>query len=497
MGFSPGEFDFLVQVETEALGHLVDALLVKLKNDNDKHKFGHDIGGSGTAVQGRVDVTLTDLSIPSIHSKDPNDRFKVGNTLTSFQVNADLLMNVQVLGIGPTFAETLELAIKDLAIGTDSDTNGFARVALGFEDFDIDAGGLTTLRGLNPTLEAVADFIGLGIRTVLRPLSLRPFPVLQVAGALAKQGLFFEGSSPFLGTTVSGDGLFLAMDFQSAQGNPSDIGAVEDISDPTRFNIATVLSDRPVNQFLPPMLATAQARNSVSTSGANFKVTSTSVRFMDPDKQGFPAKVDLRADAAARVKVKKGGFFGSLFGGSKKVTITALAEATVDVGMSFPQPGHAQVEFEFDTKLTARGSVQSVTAAALVVLLQPFFTVFLTVFSQVFNIAADLVLPLKFKENVLTDANGQEAFVTLELEDLNVHLAAGGTLGLGGLSEATLKMRVDADGKGSFQLSHFLAAQFGNTDLPLVADFEADSISSRDLGTGVGELFLGTKIRTI
>jgi len=73
-------------------------------------------------------------------------------------------------------------------------------------------------------------------------------------------------------------------------------------------------------------------------------------------------------------------------------------------------------------------------------------------------------------------------------------------LGLGGLSEATVKVRLDARGDGSFQLSHFIAHQLHASGVDLKVGFENDSLVTRQIGPAPpnepipGELFLGIEL---
>jgi hypothetical protein len=267
MAFTPGSFDIIAQIETAALDVVIDVILAQLKNDN-KTTFTQQVGGSGTAVQGTIDVEITDLSIPRIRSANLGQRFKEGNTLASFQVDAELQVTLNVFGLSGTLTETFFVRINDLALSLPVSPGGLPLgISLGFANFDIDAGGLTTLRGLNPALNLLADFIGLGIRTALTPLKLIPIPILQFADAFAKFSLLFDKDSPYLGTNESGDGLYLATDFAAANQSPSDIAIVRDVIPPgSPFNIAVVMSNRPINQLIPQLLAQNHIRSLIPTA---------------------------------------------------------------------------------------------------------------------------------------------------------------------------------------------------------------------------------------
>lgn len=495
MAFSPGSFDIIAQIETAALDVIVDVILAQLKNDN-KTKFSQQVGGSGTAVQGGIDVEITDLSIPRIRSANLAQRFKEGNTLASFQVDAELQVDVTLFRLPPfRLTETFFIRINDLALSLPVSPGGLPLgISLGFANFDLDAGGLTTLRALNPLFDLLADFISLGIRTVLTPLKMMPIPILQFADAFAKFSLLFDKDSPYLGTNETDDGLYLATDFAAANQSPSDITTVRDIiPQSSPFNIAVVLSNRPINQLIPLLLAQNHLRSAIPTAGANFGVGQATVTFLNPASR--PARISVDAHAAARIKVRKGGFLGSLFGKKKKVTIHAYARVDLDAGVvKDPATLMAHVGFEFHATLQARVSIDSVLAAVLMVVLQPFVIIFLPVLSQLLNLAIDQLLPLEWEE----DIGG--GYLKLTLKKLKVQLAGGAALGLGGLSEATVKVRLDARGDGSFQLSHFIAHQINASGVDLKVGFENDSLVTRQIGPAPpnepipGELFLGIEL---
>ncbi len=505
MAFTPGAFDIIAQIETAALDVIVDVILEQLRKDN-KTKFTHQIGGggsgSGSSSTGvNIEVEITDLSIPEISSADINQRFKEGNTLASFRVDAELEVNVSLMGLPPgttLLRETFFVSINDLAISLPVSPGGLPLgVSLGFANFDLDAGGLNTLRGLNPVLNLVADFIGLGVRTVLTPLKLIPIPILQFADAFAKFALLFDTDSPYLGTNEAGDGLYLAADFAAANQSPSDIATVLDIiPSSSPFNVAVVLSNRPLNQLIPLLLAQNQIRNTIPTPGATFGVWRAAVEFLNPiTPTGNPALIGVYADASARIKVDKGGFLGALFGKKKKVTIHASAAVKLDAGVKKdPVTLAAQVDFVATATLVAQVSIDSVLAAVLMVAMQPFMIIFLPVLSQLLNVAVDKLLPLEWEDNV----GGGELTVTFK--KLRVQMSGGASLGLGGLSEATLKVKTDATLFGTFQLSHFVAHQINETGIDLKVGFENDSLATREIGSPPpnepipGELFLGIEL---
>ena len=501
MAFTPGAFDIIAQIETAALDVIVDVILEQLKKDN-KTKFTHQIGGGGSSTAGaNVAVEIIDLSIPQIRSADINQRFKEGNTLASFQVDAKLEVNVSLMGLPPgttLLTETFFVRINDLAISLPVSPGGLPLgISLGFANFDLDAGGLNTIRGLNPVLNLVADFIGIGVRTVLTPLKLIPIPILQFADAFAKFALLFDTDSPYLGTNETGDGLYLAADFAAANQSPCDIAAVRDIIPAASpFNVAVVLSNRPLNQLIPLLLAQNHIRNTIPTPGATFGIWRAAVEFLNPlTPTGNPALIGVNADASARIKVDKGGFLGALFGKKKKVTIHASAGVKLDTGVKKdPATLAARVDFMASATLVAQVSIDSVLAAVLMVAMQPFVIIFLPVLSQLLNVAVDKLLPLEWEDNV----GGGELRVTLK--KLRVQLSGGATLGLGGLSEATVKVRIDSTLAGTFQLSHFVAHQINESGIDLKVGFEDDSLVTREIGAPPlnepipGELFLGIEL---
>lgn len=233
------------------------------------------------------------------------------------------------------------------------------------------------------------------------------------------------------------------------------------------------------------------------TPGGTFGIWQSTVEFLDPQPPNTePARLRVKADAAARIKVSKGGFFGSLFGKKKKVTIHVHAEVDLHAGvkkdLSVPM---AEVAFKGTVDGTVDVSVDSVLAAVLMVVLQPIVMIFLPVLSQLLNIAVDKLLPLDWQE----DVGG--GWVRFSLTKLDIQLAGGGAiLGLSGLSEATIKAKVDASIEGSFQLSHFIAHQIKKAKVDLKVGFEDDSLVTRQIGTAPtpapipGELFLGIEL---
>ncbi len=144
MAFTPGAFDIIAQIETAALDVIVDVILEQLRKDN-KTKFTHQIGGGSSSAGANIEVEITDLSIPQIRSANINQRFKEGNTLASFQVDAKLEINVSLMGLPPgatLLTETFFVRINDLAISLPVSPGGLPLgVSLGFANFDLDAGG--------------------------------------------------------------------------------------------------------------------------------------------------------------------------------------------------------------------------------------------------------------------------------------------------------------------------------------------------------------------
>lgn len=493
MSFTDGRFDFIAQIERGALDVIVDVILKTLEAQG-KTTFTQNIGGGSS--QGRIDVKLTDVSVPSIRSLNIADRFRPGNTLASFRADADLTLTVNIFGLSGNFTDDIYIEIKDLAIAFETTPGGLpVGVALGFADFDIDVGGLTNIRAINTALNVLVDFISLGIRTALTPLQLIPIPIVQFADAFAQFGLLFRNPSPFFGTNLAGNGLFLAADFEAPDNN-SDPGVLTDIIDPnSQLNIAAVTSNRPINQLLPQLLNSAQLTRVIATPGANFTVTDLKVGFEDPGPMA--ARIKVNAFAAARVKVSKGGFFGRLFGGSKKVTITASAEALLDTEIvTDPNTQLEVLDFQFAATLQAQVSIDSVLLSVFTVLLGPFLLVFLTLLAQLLNMATSFFLPLKLS----FDLNGSD--LEIQIDQLRTQLGIGGTAALGSLGSATISARLDATGRGRLQLDHFTQHQIAQTGIPLRVEYQTDSIATRQLtlpqppnqATVPGELFLGVKL---
>jgi hypothetical protein len=130
-------------------------------------------------------------------------------------------------------------------------------------------------------------------------------------------------------------------------------------------------------------------------------------------------------------------------------------------------------------------SIQSVLLGVLTILLGPFLIVFLILLSQLFNFAIRFFLPLRFAFQV----SGSD--LTVDLEQLRVQLGIGGAGGLGSLTEATLKMRLDARASGRFQLDHFTQHRIAATGLPLIVRYEPRSLATRGQPS---ELFLGVEL---
>lgn len=485
MGFTPGNFDIVAQVETSALDVITDVIPKQLEQDN-KTKFSQTIGSGSLAFN--IDAELSDISIPVINAIDFNQRFKKGNTLASFEVEAILTFTL----LGTNLQDTIAVRLNDLQIAIFTTPGGLpVGISLGFQKIDIDVRGLSIL---NSFLNTIVDFISLGIRTALSPLGMVPIPILQFADAFAQLGLLFDRStsssiadgSPFVGITQSQTGLFLAADFEAANNIPGDISVAQDILNPN-MNIGAVVNQRLINQALTTVLITDRfglVRN-IASGGINFAVVSIAVRFENPRNR--PSFIGMDAEAAARVKARKGGFFGRLFGKKKKVTIRV--SATLDLDAEVKTDASTQVSWvDFAYELKPRGSVSidSILGAVLTVVMGPFIVLFLTILSQLLNFAIDFFLPELFK----FDISGR--FLTITIDKLQTQLGAGGTVGLGGLGAATLTASILASGSGRFELSHFTVHKFAASNVPIAVDYSPQSLTSRQ-----AELFLGAGLRSI
>jgi len=480
MPFSPGDFDIVAQVETTALDTLADVILKQLERSN-KTRFTQQIGSVFS-----IDVELVDIRIPNVRTLNFAERFKRGNTLTSFEVEAELTFSL----LGSSLRDTLAVRLKDLQIALFTTPGGLpVGVALGFQKIDIDVTGFGFLGLL---VNALVDFVALGIRTALSPLGLVPIPILQFADAFTQLGLIFDRStssstadgSPFIGVAQTQTGLFVAADFEAANNSAGSIAAVQDILTPA-MNVGLVVNQRLLNQLLATVLLTDRFGlvRSIASGGINFGVTNLAIRFDAPSRR---ARVGLDASASARVRSSKGGFFGSLFG-SRKVTIRVAASIDLDAEITDdPQTQLAIVAFDFVVRGQGSVPVNSVLASVLVVLLGPFFLIFLTTLSQLLNFGFDVFLPETFKFDV------QGSTLTIRLDKITTQLGLGASIGLGGLSGATLKARVEATGGGSFELEHFTVHKFASSGVPVAVDYLPESLESRS-----NELFLGAGLRTI
>jgi len=475
----------VAQVETSALDVITDVILKQLEQAN-KTKFIQSIGSGALAFN--IDVELSDISIPEINTMDFNQRFKKGNTLASFEVEAELTFVL----FGNNLVDTMAVRLKDLQIGIFTTPGGLpVGVALGFQKIDVDVRGLGIL---NSFLNTLVDLITLGIRTALSPLGLVPIPILQFADAYAQFGLLFDRStssstadgSPFIGISQSTDGLYLTADFQAANNMPGDVNLVQDILAPN-MNVGAVVNQRLINQTLTTVLITDRfglVRN-IASGGINFAVFKIAVRF--EDSMAGKARVVIDADAAARVKARKGGFFGKLFGKKKKVTIRVSGTLAVDAKIELdPSTQVAALNFVYAPSVRGSVTVNSVLAAVLTVTMGPFLVVFLTVLSQLLNFAIDFFLPERFLFNV----SGSN--LTITIDKLRTQLGVGATIGLGGLSSATLTASIAAMGRGTFELSHFTVHKFASSNVPLAVDYFADSLETRQ-----SELFLGAGLRSL
>jgi hypothetical protein len=485
MGFTPGDFDIVAQVETPALDVFADIILKTLEKEN-KTKFTQRVG-SGT-LSFAIDVELTDIRIPDVRTIDFSQRFKSGNTLASFEVEAILTFTL----FGVNLQDTIAIRLKDLQIGIFTTPGGLpVGVALGFQKIDIDVRGLGILNSL---LNTLVDLLALGIRTALSPLGLVPIPILQFADAFAQLGLQFDRSttssiadgSPFLGIAQSNTGLYLTTDFQAANNTPGDITVVQDIL-PPGINVGAVVNQRLLNQLITTMLLTGRlglVRN-IASGGINFTVTSVNLRFENPKTKS--ARIGVDAAASARVKARKGGFFGRLFGKKKKVTIRVHGTLDVDAEIvTDPNTQLALLEFTYDVTVAGQATVNSVLASVLTVVFGPFFVTFLTILSQLLNFSIEFFLP----ETFAFDVTG--SLLTVSINKLSNQLGVGGTIGLGGLSSATIQAQINAHGGGTFELEHFTVHKFAVSHVPIAADYSPQSLETRQT-----ELFLGAGLRSI
>lgn len=479
MGFTPGNFDIVAQIETSALDVLTDIILKTLEKDN-KTKFSHQIGSGSWAFT--INIELTDISIPAVKTLNLAKRFKKGNTLASFEVEAELVFSL----LGANLKDTLAVRLKDLQIGIFTTPGGLpVGVALGFQEIDLDVRGLGFLNSL---LNTLVDFIALGIRTALSPLGMVPIPILQFADAFAQIGLTFDRSktsstadgSPYIGIARSQTGLYLAADFQAANNKTGNISVVQDIL-ALNMNTGMVISDRLINQTIETMLLTDRFGlvKSIAGGGINFAVGEVKVRYQKPTIK--PARIGIDAFAHARVKAKKGGFFGKLFGKTKKVTIRVSATMELDTGiMQNPATQLSVLDFAYDVDVQGKVSVNSVLASVMTIVLGPFLVSFLFILSQLLNYAIEFFLPEKFKFNI------SGSLLTITIDKLTTQLGAGASLGMGGLSSATLSARIEANGSGVFELEHFTVHKFASAGIPLKIDYSPQSLKTRD-----GEMFLG------
>ncbi len=395
MAFPKGNFDIVAQVEMTGLDAIVDERLQQLRPD--QKSFTQQVGSG--ALRFGIDVEIVDLNIPQIRSLNFAERFKAGNTLASFEAEAVLTFTLFNNNLRDTFAVTL----KDLQIAIFTTPGGLpVGVALGFQKIDIDLRGLGFFSILfNPIL----DLVSLGIRTALGPLGLVPIPIFQFADAFAQLGLVFDRSttsniadgSPFLGIAQNRTGLYLAADFQAANNISGDIGVVQDILDPN-MNVGLVVSDRLVNQLVSTAFLTGRFGlvNNVPSGGINFRVLSVGVDFGNPSRRN--ARINTYAEIAARIRVRKGGFFGKLFGKKKKVTIRASLKLDVDASIvDDPQTQLAIIDFKYVIGIQGQVSINSILASVLTVLLGPLLTALLPLLSQLLNFAFKFFLPIKFQ----------------------------------------------------------------------------------------------------
>lgn len=487
MSFTQGGFDFDVQVETEALD-VVTHVIFKILERQGKTKFQQSLGSAGV-IGATVDVELTDLKIPRIRTLAINDRFHPGNTLATFEVDATLGFVVTLFGTTFPVQETLDVDLKDLQVAILTTPGGLpVGISLGFADFDIDVTGLTFLKALGGALNVVADFIALGIRTALAPLGLVPIPILQFADAFVKLGLSFDGKSgsPYLGTNQSGSGLFVATDFIAAnKTTPGVIAQVGDILPAgSPLNIGAVGADRVFNQVIGTQLLAGQFTSQIPTAGVNLMVNSISVRFADP-APGYTAHVGVDASASGQIKVKKGGFLGALFGGSKKVTMFVTGSVDVDAAIQpSPNTNLEAIVGQFSASIQAQVTVQSVLVGVLTVVLGPFILIFLILLSQLFNFVIDFFLPLSF---AFSTSQGQPPQFGVTINQLSLQLGLGA-----GLTSATLFADIQTGGRVWFELDQLLQHQIQASNVPIGVDFGSDALATRPQ-----ELFLGARLKKI
>src|SRR5262249_46357969 len=146
---------------------------------------------------------------------------------------------------------------------------------------------------------------------------------------------------------------------------PGTISTVTDILPPGGvMNVGAVVSDRVVNQLIGILLSKNQLPNALPSPLGTFFVQYVNVAFLDRNPAALPtrpATIAVDGQASARIRVNKGGFFGTLFGLTRKVTVTAGASVTVDAGIAPGTPASgAVIDFGFTAQLRARVTIQSV-----------------------------------------------------------------------------------------------------------------------------------------
>jgi hypothetical protein len=494
MSFSPGNFDFYAQIEPSAID-VVTHVLHKTLQAQGKTLFQRTV--TVGPVTGTIQFEIVKISVPSVGSLNLLDRFAPGNTIATFQADAEIRFAVSFLGVTLNIPnETINVKVKDLQIGLYAAGGFLSGVALGFQRFDIDVGGLTLLRALNPVLNLLADFVALAIRTALTPLGMIPIPIAPLADAYRKIGMLFDANgSPFLGTNAAGNGLFFAADFQAANNTPGTIAAVQDILPPGgAMNVGAVVADRLVNQLFAMLLSTNQVPNALPTPLGTFRVQWVTAAFLTPGARA--SKVELRAKATARKKTGKGGFIGGLFGLTKKVTYKLELRLTVDAGVVQPAGVPARVDFNFEAIVRGRVTIDSVLIGVLTVLMGPFIAIFLFVLSQILNFFIDFFLPFTFTYQTTTVPGAPPTkWFHVTIDKLAIQLG----LGTPSLTSATLKLEASSTGNGSFELEQFVQHVIATNNVPIAVDWSPLGLLTRGsvAGQNEGELFLGAKPRPI
>ena len=479
MPFTSGGFDLVAQVDKAAIDVVIDVVIKQLERQG-KTRFTHQIPTPLGAVT--VDVELTGLSIPSIRSANPQDRFR-SDILASFEVEAEITFTF----MNPTRTERIGIRLNDLHASVARTGATAPVVSLEFKTIDVDVIGLGAIGTI---LNFLLDVAALGIRTVLSALGLKPIPVFPVADAFKQIGLSFAShdASPYLGTNQTETGLALAMDFEAANNVSSDIGAVQDVLTP-QINTGLVINERLANQALGMTFATNDFGlvRHVDSGGIRFGVTQVSIHFERPRQRA--GRIRLESKAAARVRRGKGGFFGRLFGRRRKVTIRVESGVDLETEIAPSPPALLpRLDFDIDKRGHATVATESVFASILQVLLGPLLVVFLMIFNEILNLSfSDL-------QRHVIDLRIENSRLVAKVTRFQTHINAGhaATLGLTGVGDATLSVDYAVGLRGYFELGHFTMDQLARSGVPMAVDYSADSIGSRDQ-----ELFLGVGLRSL